>query len=134
MHKHSNQIRFNIIEQDGLDYEQAKQDYLKGIKGVNLQRKHGIGISQYTRLLDRFRDDGIPVPKYKQPVSSKSHYNPKNYGRVLGKGKPVFQVSKTIKGKKYTFGNYKTEALAQKRVKELRASNWEGLLQNETLL
>ena len=128
MHKHSNRIRFNIVEQSCINYKKKKKDYIDGISGNRLKNKHQIGNSQYKRLLKRFSEDGVSVPLRRTPTSEKPRFNPKNYSRVLGKGKPFFQVSKTIKGKKYTFGNYRTEALAQKRVRELRASNWNGLL------
>lgn len=121
-------IRFNIVEQNSIDYEQAKKDYINGIRGNRLRNKHQIGRSQYIRLLTRFKDDGVPVPLRRTPINEKQHYNPKNYSRVLGKGNPAFQVVKTIKGKKHTFGNYKTEAEAQIRVNELRQNDWDGLL------
>lgn len=122
-------MNFNLIEQETIDYDAVKQDYINGLRSKELHRKYGIGGSQYQRLLNRFREDGVEIKgSWKKPVSEKAHYNPTYIHRNISRGICYWHVKRWIKGKVHYFGNYKTHALAEQRVAELESNNWEGLL------
>lgn len=116
-------ITFNIVEQEGLDYEEAKTAYLNGIKGMRFRKMFGIGTSQYTRLLERFREDGIPIT----PIGGVYRGKPKNY-YCINVQYGYWVVCKWFNRKKHYFGMYKSEAEAKARVEELKKNNWNGLL------
>lgn len=118
-------MNFKIVEGVSLDYDEAKKAYLNGIRGVNLRKMFNIGSSQYQRLLTRFREDGIIIPRKGNVSVGKQ---PKYYYRNLCKGRSYWTVSRTINWKRHYFGHYKTQAEAKAKVKELEANNWEGLL------
>ena len=117
-------MEFNIVESKTLNYEEVKQAYLNGIRGNRLRKKFGIGRSQYTRLLNRFREDGIIIPKKGNVAINNT---PKYYYNNICNGIPYWTVSRTINYKHHYFGHYKTEAEAQQRVKELQENNWDGV-------
>ncbi len=117
---------FNIIEQKTINYDDLKKDYCNGLRFNELKKKYGVGNSQYQRLLNRFREEGITITgSWKKP---KKYYNPEYIYRVLTKGICYWTVKRTINGKQISFGTYKNRALAEQRVKELNENNWEGLL------
>lgn len=120
-------MNFKIVEQDTINYEQAKQDYIKGLRHNNFCEKHGIGKSQYLRLLKRFQEDGVPVNMKRTPIHKKKHYNPTNVYRFLSKGIGYWRVSKIINGKTHYFGTYKSKAKAEKKARELKDNNWEEI-------
>ena len=53
---------------------------------------------------------------------------PKYYSKRLCRGIPYWVVTRTFNKKINYFGYYRTEAEAQKRVKELHENGWNGLL------
>lgn len=121
-------IVFKVVDGDYIDYDQAKQDYINGIRGDKLMNKHQMGRSQYKRLLTRFHEEGIPVTLRRTPILEKDHYNPTNVHRVLCKGITYWVVKKRIKGKVYYYGYFTSKAEAEKRAKELKENGWDGLL------
>lgn len=115
-------MNFNITDGDTIDYEQAKQDYINGLRSKSFRKKYNIGASAYGSLLKRFREDGIEVHvrgKYKTPTAKYYHYN---------KVSNHYVVTRKVKGKSFYFGYFLTEKEAQARVEELKQNNWEGLL------
>lgn len=118
------EVAFRIVEQKQADYEEMKQAYLKGVRGVNLRKMFNLGTSSYTRLLRDFRADGIIIPR-KGNVKTVNHA-PKYYHKHLCKGRHYWTVSRTVNYKKVYFGHYATESEAIQRVKELQENNWEG--------
>lgn len=121
-------MNFNIIEQKTINYEAAKQDYLNGIVGDKLRAKHNMGSSAYTRLLQRFREDGLNIPMNCRNLHRRKQYEGKYYYRVVKHGKTYWVVKKWINNKMVYFGYYKTRAEAEQKVIELKENNWEGLL------
>ena len=119
-------MAFKIVEGKTLDYETVKEAYLSGIYGVELREMFGMGTSQYSTMLKRFREDGIHVPKH---GNIRPNNLPRNYHPRKSHGRTYWIVTKTINWKKYNFGSYKTEEEAKARVQELRESNWMGLLE-----
>ena len=117
-------MEFNIVDGEQIDYEEIKQAYLEGVRGRKLREMFGIGTSQYTRILVRFREDGIIVPQKGNVVVNNE---PKYYQRNMCNGICYWVVSRTVNWKRHYFGRYKTEAEAQARVKELKENNWEGV-------
>ena len=113
-------MQFRISEGKGINYEQAKKDYIEGLHGVKFRDKHNLGLSAYNRLLKRFREEGITI--YNNKLDAKYYYHSKKAD--------VYVVCRRIgvSGKFHYFGNYKTEDEAKARVEELKANNWEGLL------
>ena len=118
-------MKFSIREGNSLDYEQVKTDYCNGIIGKKLQKKYGIGSSQYTSLLKRFREDGIKVNGQGSISPIKK---PRFYQKQLSKGIMYFTVTRTINGIRYYGGMFHTEAEAQQSVKELNEIGWESCL------
>ena len=116
-------ITFNIVEQKGLDYEEAKKAYLDGVKGMRFRKMFGIGTSQYKRLLERFREDGIPVHQ-----RGGVYYGTPKYYYCTKEREDYFIVCKWINRKKHYFGFYNSEEEAKARVEELKKNNWNGLL------
>ena len=118
-------LNFRVVEQETVPYETLKQAYLNGIRGKKLMEMYGMGSSQYTRLLRDFREDGIVVPRRGNTSINENTkwYSHQGFGRYT-----YWVVKRTINGQKYTFGRYKTEAEAQKKVEELKKNNWNGLL------
>ena len=121
-------MKFNIKEQSTIPYNEIKEDYLKGYRYPYIHQKYGCGRSQYGRLLQRFKDDGVDVKLKRTPTKNKAHYNPTNIHRRLVKGIPYWVVTKTIKGQTHYYGNYKKLAEAEQKRNELKQNNWEGLL------
>ena len=119
-------MKFEIKEGKSIDYEKAKLAYLQGVRGTALRKMFGMGTSQYTRLLQRFREDGLTVPHKGNVAINK---NPKYYHKNLCKGISYYTVTRTINWKRYYFGHFKTEAEAKARVMELEKNNWEGLIE-----
>ena len=118
-------MNFKIKEQNSIDYEEAKKAYTSGIKGNKFRKMFNLGSTAYNNILKEFRAEGIPVKNSKPP---KVKREPKHYQRNLSKGISYWTVTKMINGKLHYFGHYKTKAAAQQRVQELKANNWEGLL------
>lgn len=122
-------MNFKIVEQKTINYYDAKNDYLNGIMGKELRKKYHLGDKAYASLLQRFREDGLEIEmainnrKRQRKKRGKYYYISKQRGHIY------WTVKKFINNKLYYFGNYKTEAEAKKRVMELEANNWEGLLQ-----
>ena len=118
-------MEFKIVDGTALDYESAKKAYLNGVRGNKLRKMFNIGTSQYRTLLNRFREDGITIPKKGKVDINNS---PRYYHKHLCKGKTYWTVTRTVNWKKVYFGHYKTEAEAKARVKQLEKNNWEGLI------
>lgn len=116
-------LNFNIVDGNPVDYDEVKKDYLNGIISDELCEKHGMGKSQYSRLLKQFKEEGIYITIKRNGVK-----NPRWYC-ILKKGeKKTYRVQRMFNKKLYKFGTYKTEEEAKKRVEELKANGWEGLL------
>lgn len=73
-------MEFNIRDGEYLDYDSAKEAYLNGIRGDKFRELFNIGKSQYSRLLNHFRDDGIIIPRRGNvPINSPPKYYHKNF-------------------------------------------------------
>lgn len=121
-------MEFKVIEQRTADYNALKQDYINGFRYPHFHSQYGVGRSQYRTLLQRFADDGVEVKLRRTPIYEKPHYNPKHISRRLVKGIAYWTVTKWINGELHYFGNYKSKAKAEQRVKELKQNNWNGLM------
>ena len=118
-------MKFSIREGNPINYDDVKQDYINGLVGNKLMAKYGIGSSQYTSLLKRFREDGIPINKQGEISPVKE---PKYYHKMVSKCNMYFVVKRTIEGVLYYGGVYKTEIEAKQRVNELNNIGWESCL------
>ena len=118
-------LNFRVVDGNSVDYDTLKEDYLNGIIGDKLCKKHGIGKTQYNTLLKRFKEEGIFIGKkfYGNGVK-----HPRWYRILKGKNNTYYQVRRMFNKKMYKFGTYKTEEEAIKRVEELEANGWEGLV------
>lgn len=118
-------VNFRLVEQKDTPYDVLKQAYLDGLRGDAFRKKFGLGTSQYSRLLRDFREDGIEVPKQgRTPVNKETRwYACEGYGEYR-----YYVVKRVVNKKKYTFGRFKTEAEAQRCVRDCIANNWYGIL------
>ena len=113
-------MQFRIIESEGINYEQAKKDYMNGLHGQKFRDKYNLGTSAYVGLLKQFREDGVCI--YNNKMDAKYYYyNKKN---------DSYDVRRRIggNGNMKHFGSYKTEIEAINRVDELNKNNWEGFI------
>lgn len=105
-----------IEENDTLNYEEFKQDYInKKISVQEIRDKYHLGMSRYKNLAREVREE---TGAYR---SNKSNKNPKYYCRR----KNSFIIQKRLNGECISFGQYKNETTTKKMVELLKGSDWD---------
>ena len=117
-------MKFNIIENPERNYdpEEVKREYQDwNIPVKDIQEKYDIHRSEWRTLLKQWSEEGIPLRSNRNRNSTPKYY-------TKDTRYDSYRVMRTINSRRRYFGSYPTEEEAQKRVQELEANNWEGLL------
>ena len=109
---------FNIIENGYTSIDAAKKDWIKGIRGDRLRKKHNMTTRKYTRMLKELEDDG-----YKTGLRKKKYRKPSHI--AFDKYTQRFIVKKMIDGKVIYGGCFRKRCDAEKRVIELDKNGWD---------
>lgn len=120
-------MKFRIVENadDDLDFEQLKEDYLNPKLGVkDICQKHSISSKKYYRIKPRIVEETGVEEKPRQWGESPflGQVSKHIYKDPL---KNSYRIQKTINGKKYSFGSYKTYEDAEVMKLKLIAHDWD---------
>ena len=128
-------MNFNIVENATIewDIEEIIQDYQDvNLSVKEIREKHGISRGSWHRVLNILKEQNIPLRGYRSKgyVKNRKEYDTytRNNHCYYDKKLKRYKIVRMINKQMHYFGLYPTLEEAERKVCELDANGWDGLL------